>query len=126
MNDPRGAVDEHGRQRQANCAFVVHTPPGGGQRVAAVRTLRPIPKGEELLVGYGDRLLALPSEQPTAIIEATCAAQQLRPTAAATAAASSSSPYSRVDSAALAASATPAAQPAEGGREHSPDSRDAA
>ena len=54
VNDPRGAVDEHGRARQANCAFVLHTPPGARQRVAAVRTLRPIVRGEELLVRYGD------------------------------------------------------------------------
>ena len=54
VNDPRGAVDEQGRPRQANCEFVLHTPHGGGQRVAAVRTLRPILKGEELLVRYGE------------------------------------------------------------------------
>jgi len=53
VNDPRGAVDSQGRARQANCEFVLHTPPGGGQRIAAVRTLRPIVKGEELLVKYG-------------------------------------------------------------------------
>ena len=53
VNDPRGAVDEQGRARQANCEFVLHTPRGGGQRIAAVRTLRPILKGEELLVRYG-------------------------------------------------------------------------
>lgn len=54
VNDPRGAVDENGRARRANCEFVLHTPRGGGQRIAAVRTLRPILKGEELLVRYGD------------------------------------------------------------------------
>jgi hypothetical protein len=54
VNDPRGAVDEQGRARQANCEFVLHTPHGGGQRIAAVRTLRPIVRGEELLVRYGD------------------------------------------------------------------------
>jgi hypothetical protein len=53
VNDPRGAVDENGRARQANCEFVLYTPPGGGQRIAAVRTLRPILSGEELLVRYG-------------------------------------------------------------------------
>ena len=53
VNDPRGATDEQGRQRQANCEFVLHTPRGGAQRVAAVRTLQPIAKGEELLVKYG-------------------------------------------------------------------------
>jgi RNase H-like domain found in reverse transcriptase/Reverse transcriptase (RNA-dependent DNA polymerase)/Integrase zinc binding domain/Chromo (CHRromatin Organisation MOdifier) domain len=53
VNDPRGTVDEQGRARGANCEFVLHTPPGSGQRVAAVRTLRPIVRGEELLVRYG-------------------------------------------------------------------------
>jgi hypothetical protein len=53
LNDPRGSVDEHGHTRQANCEFVLHTPRGGRQRIAAVRTLRPIVKGEELLVRYG-------------------------------------------------------------------------
>ena len=53
VNDPRGAVDEHGRARSANCEFVLHTPPGSGQRIAAVRTLRPVQSGEELLVRYG-------------------------------------------------------------------------
>ena len=53
VNDPRGAVDEQGARAQANCEFVLHTPPGSGQRVAAVRTLRPILRGEELLVRYG-------------------------------------------------------------------------
>ena len=57
INDPKGAVDDTGRARKANCEFVVHTPRGGagGRRVAAVRTLRPIEKGEELLVAYGDQ-----------------------------------------------------------------------
>ncbi len=54
VNDPRGAVDEHGRARQANCEFVLHTPPGSGQRIAAVRTLHPIERGEELLARYGN------------------------------------------------------------------------
>ncbi|MDR3444251.1 hypothetical protein, partial [Dyella sp.] len=54
VNDKRGAVDEHGRTSQANCEFVLHTPQGGdGVRVAAVRTLRPVLRGEELLVKYG-------------------------------------------------------------------------
>jgi len=53
VNDPRGALDERGRQRRANCDFAIHTPRGGGQRIAAVRTLRPILRGEELLVKYG-------------------------------------------------------------------------
>jgi len=58
VNDPRGATDEAGRPRQANCEFVVHTPRGageGGQRVAAVRTLHQVKKGEELLVAYGNQ-----------------------------------------------------------------------
>ena len=53
VNDPRGAVDEQGRPRAHNCEFTLHTPRGQRQRVAAVRTLRPILKGEELLVRYG-------------------------------------------------------------------------
>ena len=54
VNDPRGGVDSEGRQRAANCKFVVHTPAGTSQRVGSVRTLRPIEKGEELLIAYGD------------------------------------------------------------------------
>lgn len=54
VNDPRGAEDENGRPREANCEFVLYTPPGGKQRIASVRTLRPILSGEELLVRYGD------------------------------------------------------------------------
>ncbi len=54
VNDPRGAADENGRPRQANCEFVLYTPPGGQQRIASVRTLRPILSGEELLVKYGN------------------------------------------------------------------------
>lgn len=54
VNDPKGAKDEHGRPRQTNCEFTMHTPPGGGIRSAAVRTLRPIVRGEELLVRYGN------------------------------------------------------------------------
>jgi hypothetical protein len=53
VNDPRGSVDEQGRARAANCEFTLHTPRGEQQRVAAVRTLRPIVRGEELLVRYG-------------------------------------------------------------------------
>ena len=53
VNDPRGAIDEAGRPLQANCEFALSTPPGGGQRIAAVRTLRPVSRGEELLVRYG-------------------------------------------------------------------------
>ena len=53
VNDPRGAFDEQGRRRAANCEFTVHSPRGGGRRIAAVRTLRPILRGEELLVKYG-------------------------------------------------------------------------
>ena len=54
VNDPRGAVDGQGRPREANCEFTVHMPRGEQQRVAAVRTLRPILRGEELLVRYGN------------------------------------------------------------------------
>ena len=53
VNDPRGAKDDLGRPRQPNCEFTMHTPPGGGTRIAAVRTLRPVVKGEELFVRYG-------------------------------------------------------------------------
>jgi len=53
VNDPRGAIDEQGRPRVANCEFAMHTP-RGGQRVAAVRTLRSVQRGEELLVRYGN------------------------------------------------------------------------
>jgi hypothetical protein len=57
VNDPRGAIDQNGRSRKANCEFVIHTPRGGagGQRVAAVRTLHRVEKGEELLVAYGSQ-----------------------------------------------------------------------
>lgn len=54
VNDPRGARDAAGRRKEANCEFVVHTPRGARQRVGAVRTLRPIVRGEELLVRYGE------------------------------------------------------------------------
>lgn len=53
VNDPRGAKSANGRRRLHNCDFVLHTPPGGQQRIAAVRTLRVIKSGEELLVKYG-------------------------------------------------------------------------
>ena len=53
INDPKGATDGQGRARQANCEFVLFTPRGERERVAAVRTLRPVPNGEELLVRYG-------------------------------------------------------------------------
>ena len=53
VNDPRGAFDEQGRRRVANCEFTMHTPRGERRSVAAVRTLRPIVRGEELLVRYG-------------------------------------------------------------------------
>ena len=46
VNDPRGTA------ARANAVFVVYTPPGS-QRTACVRTLRPVPKGEEILVKYG-------------------------------------------------------------------------
>ena len=55
INDPRGALDGNGRPRRANCEFVAHTPRGGDRkRVAAVRTLRRVERGEELLVSYGN------------------------------------------------------------------------
>jgi hypothetical protein len=53
VNDPRGGKDDNGRPLQANCEFVVRTP-RGGERSAVVRTLRAVPKGEELLVKYGN------------------------------------------------------------------------
>ena len=46
VNDPRGTG------LSANCEFILYTPPGG-TRAAWLRTLRPIEKGEELLVKYG-------------------------------------------------------------------------
>ena len=52
VNDPRGGRDDDGHQLRANCEFVLRTP-RGGERVAVVRTLRPVEKGEELLVKYG-------------------------------------------------------------------------
>lgn len=48
VNDPRGT------DAATNCEFVMHTPPGG-ERTAVVRTLRPVRKGEELLVKYGQQ-----------------------------------------------------------------------
>ena len=53
VNDPRGAEGLDGRPLRANCKFVVHTVKGTSRRIGAVRTLRPILKGEELLVQYG-------------------------------------------------------------------------
>jgi hypothetical protein len=46
VNDPRGT------DMRANSEFVLHTPPGR-PRVAYVRTLRRVPRGEEILVKYG-------------------------------------------------------------------------
>jgi transposase InsO family protein len=46
INDPRGSA------LQPNCEFRVWTPPGR-PRIGCVRTLRPIKKGEELLIRYG-------------------------------------------------------------------------
>jgi len=46
VNDPRGS------DKEANCDFVLYTPPGK-QRTACVRTRRPVVKGEEILVKYG-------------------------------------------------------------------------
>ena len=48
LNDPRGSG------KLANCLFIAHTPPGG-ERMAVVRTRRPITKGEELTVSYGQQ-----------------------------------------------------------------------
>ncbi len=48
VNDPRGS------DKRANAAFVVHTPRGQPRR-ASVRTLRPIERGEEILVAYGNQ-----------------------------------------------------------------------
>ena len=53
VNDPRGSVDARGRPLRENCKFVLHTQRDSSQRVGAVRTLRPVEKGEELLVKYG-------------------------------------------------------------------------
>ena len=46
VNDPRGS------DKAANAEFSLYTPPGK-PRVACVRTLRPIERGEEILVKYG-------------------------------------------------------------------------
>ena len=46
VNDPRGSG------LSANAEFVVHTPPGE-QRRARIRIMRPLKKGEEILVAYG-------------------------------------------------------------------------
>ena len=53
VNDPRGGVDASGRPLRENCKFVIHTQRDSSQRVGAVRTLRPVERGEELLVKYG-------------------------------------------------------------------------
>lgn len=53
VNDPRGVRDARGRAMQPNCEFAIHTPAGSQQRIAAVRTLRPVLNGEELFVRYG-------------------------------------------------------------------------
>ena len=53
VNDPRGGVDANGRPLKENCKFVIHTQRDSSQRVGAVRTLRPVERGEELLVKYG-------------------------------------------------------------------------
>lgn len=66
VNDPRGAVSDGGRPQRANCEFVLHTPPGSGQRVAAVRTLRPVLNGEELLVKYGSDYWRFQAQAPAA------------------------------------------------------------
>jgi RNase H-like domain found in reverse transcriptase/Reverse transcriptase (RNA-dependent DNA polymerase)/Integrase zinc binding domain len=53
VNDPRGGFDTNGRPLRENCKFVLHTQRDSSQRVGAVRTLRPVERGEELLVKYG-------------------------------------------------------------------------
>ena len=61
VNDPRGTG------KRANAEFVLYTPPGG-RRIACVRTLRPIKKGEEILVSYGKqywRYQGQVAERPT-------------------------------------------------------------
>ena len=74
VNDPRGAMDEHGRPRTANCEFVVHTPRGGERkRIGAVRTLRPVEKGEELLVKYGDSYWRYVAGGQTQVKQRRCA-----------------------------------------------------
>jgi len=55
VNDPRGGKDKDGKPLVANCKFAVWTPRDGtARRMGAVRTLRPVLKGEELLVKYGN------------------------------------------------------------------------
>jgi len=86
VNDPRGATDEQGRPREANCEFTVHTPRGERQRVAAVRTLRPIVRGEELLVRYGSgywRFHAVPKQKKKQQKRRPARRQQHAPEAAA-------------------------------------------
>ena len=79
VNDPRGATDANGRARQPNCEFVLHTPrDGGGQRIAAVRTLRPILKGEELLVRYGSNYWRFHAAPAAGSGRARKSAEQLR------------------------------------------------
>ena len=63
VNDPRGARDDLGRARQPNCEFVLCTPRGERQRVGAVRTLRPLRSGEELLVRYGQNYWRFQAQQ---------------------------------------------------------------
>jgi hypothetical protein len=55
VNDPRDAFNERGRPLQPNCTFTVYNERGTGRRIGSVRTLRPVLKGEELLVKYGAR-----------------------------------------------------------------------
>jgi transposase InsO family protein len=49
VNDPKGSA------KRANCEFSLSSPGRRGPKVAFVRTLRPIPEGEELLVAYGNQ-----------------------------------------------------------------------
>ena len=137
VNDPRGGKDEHGRPLQPNCDWVLYTPPGSGQRVAAVRTLRAVRRGEELLVKYGDTYwrYALPPrkqafahktrtgptrKQAAAAARATeqpvsAAAVTLRPTAARRSAqAAAAAARNQMNSHAPAETATQAAQPERG------------
>jgi hypothetical protein len=53
VNDPRGAQGQDGRPLKANCDWAIYTVPGTSRRIGSVRTLRPVLKGEELLVQYG-------------------------------------------------------------------------
>jgi hypothetical protein len=85
LNDPRGGKDENGRPLQANCEFVVHTPPGSRQRVGAVRTLRVLKSGEELLVKYGEDYwrYQAPKRQRKGVSAPKRAARQQQPLVAA-------------------------------------------